>query len=170
MIESPPTKIENLSKAVITSAVERGVVIATAESCTGGLIGGALTDAPGSSAVFDRGFITYSNEAKNELLGVPMAMLEKHGAVSEEVARAMAEGALERSNAQIAVSVTGIAGPGGGTKDKPVGLVWFGVASDRAVTEGIKTVFKDLGRSSVRQESVCFSLTQLLNQLRSGRF
>ena len=123
-------EIARLSKTVVKTAIDKGVMIATAESCTGGLIGGALTDVAGSSAAFDRGFITYSNEAKNEMLGVPMDIIEKHGAVSEEVASAMAEGALKHSNARIAVSVTGIAGPGGGTNEKPVGLVWFGLARD----------------------------------------
>lgn len=106
----------------------RGVLLATAESCTGGLIVAALTAIAGASDVVDRGFITYSNESKTDLVGVPPELIARHGAVSEEVTRAMAEGALARSRATIAVSVTGLAGPGGGSAEKPVGLVWFGLA------------------------------------------
>jgi len=106
----------------------RGVRIVTAESCTGGLIGACLTEIPGSSAVVDRGFITYSNEAKTDLLGVPVALLEAHGAVSTEVAKAMAKGARERAGVDLAIAVTGIAGPGGATADKPVGLVHLALA------------------------------------------
>jgi len=136
-------------------------MVATAESCTGGLIAGALTEVPGSSDVVDRGFVTYSNEAKTEMLGVPAAMIAAHGAVSEEVARAMAEGALARSRAQVAVSVTGIAGPGGGSVDKPVGLVWFGCASANGHT---KTVSRNLAgdRTAIRTETVIRSLRLLL--------
>ena len=111
-----------------------GIRLATAESCTGGLIAAALTAIPGSSDVVDRGFIAYSNEAKTELVGVPAELIARDGAVSEDVARAMAAGALARSRADIAVSVTGLAGPGGGSFEKPVGLVWLGLAQrDRAV-------------------------------------
>ena len=106
----------------------RGWKIATAESCTGGLIAAALTAVPGSSDVVDRGFVTYSNAAKTGMLGVPAALIEAHGAVSAPVAAAMATGALARSDAHVAVSVTGVAGPGGGSADKPVGTVWFGLA------------------------------------------
>ncbi len=105
-----------------------GLKIATAESCTGGLIAGCLTEIPGASEVVERGFLTYSNEAKHDLLGVPMALIQAHGAVSAEVAEAMAAGALERSAADAVVSATGIAGPGGATADKPVGLVYLGAA------------------------------------------
>ncbi len=104
------------------------LTIATAESCTGGLIAGCLTEIPGASEVVERGFLTYSNEAKHDLLGVPMALIQAHGAVSAEVAEAMAAGALERSAADAVVSATGIAGPGGATADKPVGLVYLGAA------------------------------------------
>ena len=124
----------------------KGIRLATAESCTGGLIAAALTAIAGASDVVDRGFVTYSNEAKHEMIGVPLSLIEHHGAVSEAVARAMAAGALERSRAQIAVSVTGVAGPGGGSADKPVGLVCFGLAergkptvSDRQVFPGDRT-------------------------------
>ncbi len=113
------------SDTVVEICRVAGLKIATAESCTGGLIGGALTDVAGSSKVFERGFVTYSNEAKAEVLGVSEALLAAEGAVCEGVARAMAEGALERSRADIVVAVTGIAGPGGGSKTKPVGLVHF---------------------------------------------
>ncbi|GKS91689.1 CinA family protein [Acidovorax sp. SUPP2539] len=105
--------------------VARGAMLATAESCTGGLIAGACTDLAGSSRWFERGFVTYSNAAKTDLLGVPAALIEALGAVSEPVARAMAEGAVARSLAQVSVAVTGVAGPGGGSADKPVGTVWF---------------------------------------------
>jgi len=107
---------------------ERGWMLATAESCTGGLIAACLTEISGSSDVVERGFVTYSNEAKSELLGVPAEAIRAHGAVSAEVAQAMAEGALAHSRAQVAVSVTGVAGPGGGSEEKPVGLVHFGLA------------------------------------------
>lgn len=112
----------------------RGVMLATAESCTGGLIAATLTEIAGSSDVVDRGFVTYSNAAKTEMLGVPAALIAHHGAVSAPVAEAMARGARDRSSAAIAVAVTGIAGPGGGSADKPVGLVWFGLAHAGGVT------------------------------------
>jgi nicotinamide-nucleotide amidase len=127
----------------------RGVTLATAESCTGGLIAAALTAIAGSSDVVDRGFVTYSNEAKTDLVDVPAALIAHYGAVSEDVARAMAAGALARSRASIAVSVTGVAGPGGGSADKPVGLVCFGlaqrdrpVASERHVFPGDRTAIR----------------------------
>ena len=116
------------AEALLAACRGKGVLLSTAESCTGGLIAAALTAIAGSSDVVDRGFVTYSNEAKHEMLGVPMPLIENHGAVSEEVARAMADGALRRSRAVIAVSVTGVAGPGGGSVAKPVGLVCFGLA------------------------------------------
>jgi nicotinamide-nucleotide amidase len=116
------------AEAVLSAARARGFRIATAESCTGGLIVGLLTAIGGSSDVVDSGAVTYSNAAKTRMLGVPADMIAAHGAVSEEVARAMAEGALGRSGADLAIAVTGVAGPGGGTAEKPVGLVWFGLA------------------------------------------
>jgi nicotinamide-nucleotide amidase len=116
------------AETLLADCRTRGYRLATAESCTGGLIAAALTAIAGSSDVVDRGFITYSNEAKHDLVGVPAELIEHHGAVSEPVARAMAEGALLRSLSTIAVSVTGVAGPGGGSPEKPVGLVWFGLA------------------------------------------
>jgi nicotinamide-nucleotide amidase len=116
------------AEALLAACRARSIRLATAESCTGGLIAATLTAIAGASDVVDRGFVTYSNEAKHEMVGVPMGMIQADGAVSETVARAMAEGALARSRATIAISVTGVAGPGGGTLEKPVGLVWFGLA------------------------------------------
>ncbi len=126
---------------LIAAFREQGLSVATAESCTGGMIAGVLTEIPGSSDVVDRGFVTYSNAAKQTMLGVQTGMIEVHGAVSEPVARAMAEGALTRSEADIAVAVTGIAGPGGGTATKPVGLVHFGCAMRWAPTRSEHHVF-----------------------------
>ena len=133
---------------------ERKLMIATAESCTGGLIAGYLTEVAGSSDVVDRGFVTYSNEAKAELLGVPMALITEKGAVSAEVARAMAEGALGVSRAQIAVAVTGVAGPGGGTPAKPVGLVYIATARAGRPTRATEFQFGDIGRGMVRRRTV----------------
>ncbi len=116
------------AETLLAACRAKGIMLATAESCTGGLIAAVLTAIAGSSDVVDRGFVTYSNEAKHELIGVPMSLIHSRGVVSEEVAQAMAEGALARSRAAIAVSVTGVAGPGGGTAEKPVGLVCFGLA------------------------------------------
>ena len=126
--------VERGGRAARPPAAQSGLKLATAESCTGGLIAAILTEVPGSSDVFERGFVTYSNEAKTELLGVPAELIEKHGAVSEEVARAMASGALGHSRADIAVAVTGVAGPGGGTTAKPVGLVHLAAARRGSVT------------------------------------
>jgi nicotinamide-nucleotide amidase len=138
----------------------RKLKLATAESCTGGLIAAMLTEVPGSSDVFERGFVTYSNEAKAEMLSVPAALIKEHGAVSEEVARAMAEGALRNSRADIAVSVTGIAGPDGGTEAKPVGLVHFGV-SRGGETQHHEKRFGDLGRRGIRLASVAEAFAML---------
>ena len=135
--------------------------IATAESCTGGLVAGALTDIAGSSAVVDRGFVTYTNEAKQQMLGVPAATLEAHGAVSRQTAEAMAKGALAHSSADLAVSITGIAGPGGGSAEKPVGLVHFGAASRDGRLIHRERRFGDLGRSEVRRLSVLEALAML---------
>ena len=132
----------------------RKLMLATAESCTGGLIAGYLTEIPGSSDVVDRGFVTYSNEAKAELLGVPMAMITQKGAVSADVARAMAEGALGVSRAQISVAVTGVAGPGGGTPAKPVGLVYIAAARTGRATRVTEFQFGDIGRGGIRRRTV----------------
>nr|WP_210329084.1 CinA family protein [Methylorubrum zatmanii] len=147
--------------------------VVTAESCTGGLVAGLLTAVPGSSAVMERGFVTYSNEAKAEAIGVPMDVILRHGAVSEPVARAMADGALAASRAEVAVSVTGIAGPGGGSADKPVGLVHFGLAVRGGPTRHVERRFGDLGRAEIRRLSVAEALALLesvdLAQASSGR-
>jgi nicotinamide-nucleotide amidase len=127
--------------------------MATAESCTGGLVAAAMTDIAGSSDVFDRGFVTYSNTAKSEMLGVPDALIVEHGAVSEAVARAMAEGAVSNSDADVAVAITGVAGPGGGSTEKPVGLVHFACAT-RFQTQHLEMRFGNIGRSAVRHASV----------------
>ena len=128
--------------------------IVAAESCTGGLVAAMLTEVAGSSAVVDRGLVTYSNAAKTDLLGVPAALIERDGAVSESVARAMAEGALARSAADLAVAVTGIAGPGGGTAEKPVGLAHFAAVRRGGETRHARHVFPDLGRSAIRLAAV----------------
>ncbi len=142
----------------------RGWRLATAESCTGGLIAAALTHVAGSSDAVDRGWVTYSNASKTELLGVPASLIEAHGAVSEAVARAMAEGALARSRAHIAVSVTGIAGPGGGSAEKPVGLVWFGCATRDRPTIASRLVF-DGDRAGVRAQAVAVALGLIADPL-----
>jgi len=137
--------------------------LATAESCTGGLIAAACTDLAGSSDWFERGFVTYSNAAKTELLGVAPQLIEHHGAVSEAVVRAMAAGALARSQAQVAVAVTGIAGPGGGSADKPVGTVWLGWATPAGITSEVQHFGGD--RAAVRTATVHHALTQLVTLL-----
>jgi nicotinamide-nucleotide amidase len=131
-----------------------GLKVTTAESCTGGLIVGLLTEIPGSSDVVDRGFVTYSNTAKAEMLGIAPALITAHGAVSEAVARAMVTGALEHSAADVAVSVTGVAGPGGGSAAKPVGLVHFGAARRGGGMLHHEARFGDIGRSAIRQLTV----------------
>ena len=138
-----------------------GLMAATAESCTGGLIAGLITEIPGSSNMLERGFVVYSNAAKEELLGVPDSTLERHGAVSEETARAMAEGALGASRADVAVSVTGVAGPDGGTAAKPVGLVHFACSRRGAATVAREERFGDIGRDAVRVASVRVGLELL---------
>ncbi len=135
-------------------------MLATAESCTGGLIAAALTSIPGSSDVVDRGFVTYSNDAKNQMIGVPMPLIEARGAVSEEVARSMAEGALARSRAAIALSVTGVAGPDGGTPEKPVGLVCFGLAQTGKPAISERRIFQG-DRSEIRAASVAHAFTMI---------
>ncbi len=143
-----------LAAALLEACEARGLMIATAESCTGGMIIAALTDIAGSSAVVDRGFITYSNEAKMDMLGVSEETLEAHGAVSRETALEMAVGALAHSRASLALAVTGVAGPGGGSAEKPVGLVWFGVARKGMPVEAEFRLFEDKGRDFIRRETV----------------
>ena len=145
-----------------------GLMVATAESCTGGLVAGLLTSIAGSSAMVERGFVTYSNEAKAEMLGVPMALINQHGAVSEQVAREMAEGALRHSRANVAVSVTGIAGPGGGSTDKPVGLVHFACARTGLVTHHVRMQYGELSRDEIRHASVGMALAMILAQISTG--
>lgn len=156
-----PEGLEARATRLVADATARGQRIATAESCTGGLIAGLLTEIAGSSAVLERGFVTYSNHAKAEMLGVPKDTLLQFGAVSEPVARAMAEGALMRSRAHITVAVTGIAGPGGGSADKPVGLVHFALAQSDGTTMHLERRFGDLGRGAVRLATVDQALTLL---------
>jgi len=158
-------RIWSLAQAIIDKAGAEGMMIAAAESCTGGMIASALTDVPGASAIFERGFITYTNEAKTEMLGVPAAIIEKNGAVSAPVARAMAKGALYNSRADVAVSVTGIAGPSGGTDRKPVGLVWFGLANRHGVTRVERRVFATGSRDFVRTKATETALHLMLRLL-----
>ncbi|WP_152048208.1 CinA family protein [Aureimonas psammosilenae] len=147
-----------LASRLVALLIERKLVIATAESCTGGMIAAALTDIPGSSAILDRGFVTYSNAAKTEMIGVPADLILRHGAVSAEVAVAMAEGALACSKADLAVAVTGVAGPGGGSTEKPVGLVHFGIASRTGTRHAVQS-FGPLSREEIRLRSVHFALS-----------
>jgi nicotinamide-nucleotide amidase len=151
--------------ALLQACREAGVMVATAESCTGGLIAGCLTEIAGSSDVVDRGFVTYSNQAKNTMLDVPMALIDSHGAVSEPVARAMAEGAIAHSDADLAVAVTGVAGPGGGTEDKPVGLVHLACARRGGETLHRAQRYGDLGRSGIREATVRTAFEMLAQQL-----
>ncbi|MFD1983492.1 CinA family protein [Mesorhizobium newzealandense] len=148
----------DLANALLQACQEHGIMLATAESCTGGMIIAALTDIAGSSAVVDRGFITYSNEAKMDMLGVSAATLDAHGAVSRETAIEMAKGALARSRAGLTLAVTGIAGPGGGSAEKPVGLVWFGVGMDGETVTAEHRLFADEGRDFIRRETVGHAL------------
>lgn len=149
--------------ALADRLIARGLMLATAESCTGGLIAGACTDLAGSSAWFERGFVSYSNQAKTELLGVPADLIEREGAVSEAVARAMAAGALARSRAQVAVAVTGVAGPTGGSPQKPVGTVWFGWAVGSKVFAERRRFEGD--RAAVRAATVEHALRTLMERL-----
>ncbi len=161
---------DSLSNTEQTIDIQRGLlahfliknqkVLATAESCTGGMIAAACTDLAGSSAWFERGFVTYSNAAKTELLGVPADLIAEHGAVSEPVARAMVQGAIDRSNAQVAVAVTGVAGPTGGSAAKPVGTVWFGFATPAGVSTEMLCFAGD--RAEVRTATVRHALNRLV--------
>ena len=141
--------------------------LATAESCTGGLIAAACTDLAGSSDWFERGFVTYSNAAKTAMLGVDAQLIETHGAVSEPVARAMAQGALQHSLAQVSVAVTGVAGPGGGSADKPVGTVWFAWGSPAGITSEIQHFAGD--RAAVRAATVAHALGRLVTLLQTAQ-
>jgi len=156
-------EMQALARRVLDACRANGLMAATAESCTGGMVAAALTDIPGSSDVLERGFVTYTNEAKAESLGVPLPLIEAHGAVSEPVALAMAEGALAQSRANIAVAITGVAGPGGGSDEKPEGLVHFACARRGAETRHARVEFGALGRDAVRQASVLQALQMLLD-------
>ncbi|KQP91702.1 CinA family protein [Methylobacterium sp. Leaf117] len=156
------------AEALVAAYAAAELTIATAESCTGGLVAGLLTAIPGSSAVVERGFVTYSNASKAESLGVPVDLIAAHGAVSAPVARAMAEGALARSRATVAVAITGIAGPGGGSADKPVGLVHFGLAVTGATVRHLERRYGDLGRTEIRRLAVGDALGLLESILAPG--
>jgi nicotinamide-nucleotide amidase len=149
------------AKRVLDVCRARGLMIATAESCTGGLVAAALTEIAGSSDVVDSGFVTYSNAAKEAMLGVPAATLKRYGAVSAETATAMAAGALKHSDADLSVAITGIAGPGGGSKQKPVGLVHFAAASREGKRLRRRLLFGKIGRRRVRERSVAQALALL---------
>ena len=148
-----PVALAVRAEELLAACRQQNIKIATAESCTGGLIAGCLTAVSGSSDVVERGFVTYSNEAKMELIGVPAELIERVGAVSEEVSRAMAEGALQYSGAQLSIAVTGIAGPGGATEDKPVGLVHLACALEGNATEHVRAVFAG-DRDAVRMATI----------------
>lgn len=154
-------ELYDLARKVNNILQEKKLFIVTAESCTGGLLAATLTDIAGSSSCFDRGFITYSNSAKQEILGIKPKVLEEFGAVSEEVAKGMAEGALKDSHADVGVAITGVAGPTGGTDDKPVGTVCFGWARLGFATKTIKVHFSG-DRNSIRMQSVSYALKELL--------
>jgi nicotinamide-nucleotide amidase len=156
--------LRELVGELLAACQQRKLMLTTAESCTGGMVAAALTAVAGSSAVYERGFVTYSNEAKTEILGVAPSLLEKHGAVSEPVARAMAEGAIAHSRADIAISVTGIAGPGGGTAEKPVGLVHFATARRDGATLSEKRVFAG-DRDAIRLAAVAVALRLIVGRL-----
>ena len=160
-----PEQILRLADIVLAEARAKGLKIATAESCTGGLFAGALTAIAGSSDVFERGFVTYSNDAKRETLGVVEDTLDKFGAVSAPTAVAMAEGAIANSRAQVSVSVTGVAGPGGGTNKKPVGLVHFAAARRGGATDFEHRNFGDIGRTEIRMASVIVALELLRRKI-----
>jgi nicotinamide-nucleotide amidase len=155
------------AEAVLAAARSAGLMLATAESCTGGMVAAALTDIAGSSDVVERGFVTYSNASKTELLGVPAPLIATHGAVSAEVAEAMARGALAHAPVGIAVSITGIAGPGGATPGKPVGLVYFGIARRGGVCRTERHVFAG-DRAAVRDAAACRALDLLIEAAQSA--
>jgi nicotinamide-nucleotide amidase len=154
-----------LAGEIVAACANGGLMLATAESCTGGLVAAVLTEIAGSSAVVDRGFVTYSNEAKTGMLEVAPALIGAHGAVSREVAIAMAEGAIRASRADIAIAVTGIAGPGGGSPEKPIGLVHLAVAVRGDVTTHAERRFGDIGRSAVRLATVQAALEMIRSRL-----
>jgi nicotinamide-nucleotide amidase len=154
-------EIEAAARRVLTACDARGLTVATAETCTCGLVSGALTEIPGSSSVVMCGFVTYSNEAKQRMVGVREETLAQHGAVSAETAKEMALGALARAKVSLSVAITGVAGPGGGSAEKPVGLVWFAAASDDGCVDLVEKRFGDIGRAEVRRASVLQALSML---------
>lgn len=156
------------AEALLGLCRTRGIMLATAESCTGGLVAAALTAVPGSSDVVDRGFVTYSNAAKTDMLGVPTGLISEHGAVSAPVARAMAEGALAHSAAGIAVAITGIAGPGGGSAAKPVGLVHLAACSRGGKPNFVERRYGDIGRDAVRRAALFDAIALLAEAARRG--
>jgi len=151
-------RLVQAAEMLLNKCSEARLLLATAESCTGGLIAACLTEVAGSSNVVDCGFVTYSNEAKMQMLGVPEELIEKHGAVSEEVVRAMAEGAIARSRADISIAVSGVAGPGGGSPEKPVGLVHFAAARRGGETRHLMENYGNVGRGEVRARTVSDAL------------
>ena len=157
----PDRETNEAAAALLELCKAKKLMVATAESCTGGLVAGALTEISGSSAVVERGFVTYTDQAKHDMLGVPVATLDRHGAVSRETAEAMATGALAYAPADLAVAITGIAGPTGGTPQKPVGLVHFAAASRGGKLIHRERRYGDIGRSEVRRQSVLQALTML---------
>ena len=157
--------MNDLAERLVKEAISKGVMIAAAESCTGGLVSAAITSIAGSSAMFDRGFVTYSNEAKAELLGVSPDLIKNYGAVSAEVATAMAEGALTHSKATLSVAITGIAGPGGGNIQKPVGLVHFATAVKGQDTRAFEKRLGSISRDAIRHGAVHAALQALLSRL-----
>ena len=160
--------LNSLARTVLDACRVKKLRLATAESCTGGMVATALTDIAGSSEVVERGLVTYSNDAKSELLGIPPTLIKKHGAVSAEVASAMATGALARSPVDLAVGITGIAGPGGGSPEKPVGLVWFGIAAKGAQAKTESHVFRG-DRAAVRIAATRRALELLLGAANASK-
>ena len=158
-------EISRLAQSIIAEAVRRKMLVVTAESCTGGMVAAALTSISGSSQAFDRGFVTYSNRSKSEMIGVQKELIVRVGAVSQEVSMAMAEGAIAKTGADLAVSITGIAGPGGGSQMKPVGLVHFATALLGGKTVHSEVQFGDLGRNEVRRAAMEHALQMLLDRL-----
>jgi nicotinamide-nucleotide amidase len=156
-----PDVLQSRAAELVARYHAKGLTVATAESCTGGLVAGLITAIPGSSLIFERGFVTYSNPAKVECLGVPPELIDRVGAVSPEVANAMAAGALAHSLADIALSITGIAGPSGGSPEKPVGLVHFGLARKGGVIFTVEKRFGDLGRTAVRSAALATAIELL---------
>lgn len=156
--EADSSGLENLLKELYNLLIKKNLMLVTAESCTGGLIAASCTELPGSSQWFDRGFVTYTNEAKHDMLGVPVDLIDLHGAVSQQVVEAMAAGAHRKAggNNRIAISVSGIAGPDGGTPDKPVGTVWIGYADDKGVES--KLLQLKGSRANIRQATVEYSV------------